>query len=145
MRHLILNANEAHPVGWTDLFMVSHADLTDAVALEQQTVVLKTLGIGTVVSNVLLLEVKVVPAGLTTCVCSVGPAGINMLSAVDVVGTRYHVPAHNKGAYVIADAASQLVAIFKPNTGAESLSLLTAGEFWIWASCNRAADRRVEV
>ena len=147
MRHYRLKQEERAGIGFTDLFVLTHADLTEAADNTVQAVVLSALAVGDLVMNNTLLEVRTnanVVAAVTASVGVVGAleqfvANSNLLAA----GSEYFTVINTVAPYV-ATAAVDMVANFIPGAN-DNLLEITAGEFWIWATINRRAERNVQV
>jgi hypothetical protein len=147
MKAYRLKNEERAGIGFTDLFVVTRADLTTAVNNTPQSIVLTALAVGDLVMNNTLLEVKVNATVLATATGSVGVtsavaqlvAASNLLAA----GDEFYSVAAGVAPYATI-AAVNLLFTAVPGA-AEALSAMGAGEFWIWATINRKAERNVQV
>lgn len=146
MKHYHLKREEQAGIGYTDLFIVTQADFTEAVDNTNQSITLASLAVGDVVMNNVLLEVRTnanVVAAVTGAVGVTGStaallAAANLLAA----GDEYYISGASIAPYV-AIAAVDLLFTGDPGT-TDNLAEMTAGEFWIWASISRKADRNVQ-
>ena len=146
MKHYRLKNNQQHAGGFTDLFVLTHADLTETTDNTAQAIVLTALDIGDVVFPNMLLEVVTNASGgsVSTCTGSVGVTGAltqfignsNLLSA----GNEYFAPANTVAPYVCVAGSINVEANFIPDSG-HDLEDLTAGEFWVWACISRSGER----
>lgn len=147
MRAYRLKNEERGGIGFTDLFVVTHADFTEAVDDTNQSITLTPLAVGDLVMNNSLLEVRTnanVAAAVTGELGVTGStaaliAASNLLAA----GAEYFTVASTVGPYI---ATSAVDLLFTGNPGAtDNLDEMTAGEFWIWVTISRKADRNVQV
>lgn len=147
MKAYRLKNEERAGIGFTDLFVVRKADFTEAVNNTAQSIVLTALAVGDLVMNNTLLEVKTNATVLATATGAVGVTGTvaalvaasNLLAA----GDEYYTVAAGIAPYATI-AAVNLLFTGVPGA-AEALASMGAGEFWIWATINRKAERNVQV
>jgi hypothetical protein len=146
MTHYRLLNSERLAGGFTDLFKVTHNDLTMATAATGQTLTLATLRTGDVIFTGLLLEVKEAFAGCTTLTASLGVDGAltQFLAGTTMKSLACMVPANTVAAYPATATKSFQLAFASPGAG-ESLVNATAGELWIWATLFRTSDRAILV
>jgi len=146
MKHYHLKREEQAGIGFTDLFIVKEADFTEAVDNTNQSITLTALAVGDLVMNNSLLEVKTnanVVAAVTGELGVTGStaaliAASNLLAA----GDEYYTVANSVAPYV-ATSAVNLLFTGNPGTN-DNLAEMTAGEFWIWVTISRKADRNVQ-
>jgi len=146
MKHQKLKNNEAVPSGFTDLFILDTTDLAAGVVDNTNVeIALTTLKVGDIVWPNLLVEVKENADTVSSLTLTIGPhSGTAIIDGVDLLaaGTEYYVPAATVGAYpAVAEVA--LTALFDPGATDECHES-TTGEFWVWVSISRAAERDVE-
>lgn len=147
MKHYKLKQEERAGIGFTDLFVVKKADFTEATNNTAQSVLLTALAVGDLVMNNCLLEVKTNATVLTTATGDLGVTGAltqfisgkNLLAA----GDEYYSVANSVAPYATI-AAVNLLFTGHPGSS-EALASMGAGEFWIWVTINRKAERNVEV
>lgn len=147
MKAYRLKNEERAGIGFTDLFVVRKADFTEVTNNTAQSIILTALAVGDLVMNNTLLEVKTNATVLATATGSVGVTGAvaqlvaasNLLAA----GDEYYSVAATVAPYA-AIAAVNLLFTAVPGA-AEALASMGAGEFWIWATINRKAERNVQV
>jgi len=134
-------------IGWTDLFIVTHADFTTVTDDVAQSITLCPLAIGDVVNNNVLLEVRTNANVVAAVTGSVGVTGsvAALLAASDLLaaGGEYYASGSGIGAYA-AIAAVNLLFTADPGA-ADNVDEMTAGEFWIWATISRKAERNLQV
>lgn len=147
MKAYRLKQEERAGIGFTDLFVVTKADLTSAVNNTAQSIVLTALAVGDLVMNNCLLEVKTNATVLATATGELGVTGATtqFITASDLLaaGTEYYTVAAAVAPYVTT-AAVNLLFTGRPGA-AEALASMGAGEFWIWATINRKNERNVQV
>jgi len=152
MKHYRLKHEEARGLGFTDLFKILYTDFTSSTAAAgvSADLVLTSLAVGDVLGTGTLLEVRTNAAGLTQADGSAGPStGGTILGASNLLaaGGEYYVPAASVAALPIT-AAANLVFTITPNSGLgveQAVNLISAGEFWLWVSIKRKADRAIQV
>lgn len=139
MKHISVQRQET---GFTDLFILTHADLTETSAATTQAITLATLAVGDVVMNNALLEVRTPGTVLTTLTGQVGVTGTpdQFIAASDLTaaGDRYFGVLDTVAAYV---APAAIALLFTADPDADALADVAAGEFWIWLTISRKADR----
>lgn len=143
MKHIPLNHDQRMKfAGMTDLFVVTHEDLTTATVNTPQAIVLDRLLLGDVVhGRDVFYQTKTPFAGLATCTMSVGLTGAltQFTLATSVLSGPGATALGSGGGYsVIADI--DLVANFVGGA-AEGLLAANAGEVLIWFRINRLRDR----
>src|SRR5262245_6203523 len=147
MKHYRLKQEERAGIGFTDLFIVTHADFTTTTDDAAQSITLCTLAVGDLVMNNALLEVRtnanVVAAvtgslGVTGSVAAIIAAS-NLLAA----GTEYYTVASTVGPYITTSAVDLL---FTADPGAtDNVDEMTRVAVWIWVTSNRRGERNVQV
>lgn len=148
MKHYRLKHEERAGIGFTDLFVVTHADFTSAVDDAAESIVLTALAIGDLVMNNCLLEVKVNANVVAAITGSLGVTGAatqfiaasNLLAA----GDEYYTVGAGVAPYATIAASINLIFNVDPGAG-DNTAEMTAGEFWIWVTINRKAERNVQV
>ena len=142
MKHYLLKDPAAF-AGMTDLFVLTHEDLTESADNTAQAVVLDALNVGDVVFPNMVLDVTENANVVATVTASVGVTGAltqfignsNLLAA----GSEHYSTANSVAAYVTTSAVN-LEVNFIPGA-ADNLAEITAGEFWLYACISRKLDR----
>lgn len=146
MKHIRLNQPQMMPTnkGWTDVWEITHEDLSNTVNNTPQSLVLAELAVGDEVSNDMLLEVIDNVAGLTTATAEVGvtSATTQFIGASNLLaaGVEYYVPAYSVPNYPCTGSAKQLLCTVRGGAS-EALVAASAGRFRIWAQMSRKVDR----
>lgn len=143
MKHYRLTGQERVSAGFTDLFIVTHADFSSTEVGVSESVTLAAMPRGDVVMNA-LLEVKTPAAGLTVALGTF----LGLIVAVDLLsdGDPYYAT-DATAEPVIATADTTIQFQILPNTDEgdeQAVGDITAGEFWIWAAISRKADRTLQ-
>lgn len=153
MKHYRLSAAQrAANHGYTDLFVISKADLTTATDNTAQAVTLTALVAGDVVYQDALLDVVSAwtgPSDLTATV-SIGvtasataiTAALTLVTAgtAAAAGTAALSPTQTNAPYV-ASTGINVIATFTPDADS-AVSDFTAGELLVWLKVNRRAERK---
>jgi hypothetical protein len=134
-------------MGYTDLFVVTHADLTTTTNNTAESEVLDALAIGDIVDPKMLLEVKTNANVVASVTASVGVTGAltqfignsNLLAA----GDEYYAPAGSVGAYATIASGKSLEMNFIPGAS-NNVDEITAGEFWLWCNISRKSERDIQ-
>lgn len=145
MRHYRLGREERISTGFTDVFTVYKTDFHSTTVGVPESVILAPLAVGDLVMNNTLIEVIVPAAGLGQADGSTGLAsGGSLVGASNLLaaGNRYFA-SPNSSAPRPAVAATNLVFDLTPG-GAEAPGAITAGEFRVWVSISRKADRNFQ-
>jgi len=146
MRAYLLKREEQAGIGFTNLFIVKKADFTETTNNTAQSIVLCPLAIGDLVMANALLEVKTNATVLATATGELGVTGATtqFIAAKDLLaaGDEYYSVANSVAPYA-AIAAVNLLFTGRPGA-AEALASMGAGEFWIWVTISRKADRNVQ-
>lgn len=158
MRKYSLNALERAMTGYTEVYVLTHEDLTVTTDDLLQNVALTTLNKGDVVFDRTMAQIKTEftpdPSANATVTVSVGRTSsgfVDMLAASNLInaGTQIaagitYVAASGVGNQVIAADGTVVNAQFDIDDADGDLATLTAGEVWIWMAINRASDRVVQ-
>lgn len=154
MRHAKLSAAQIAATGFTDLFVITAADLTVTTDDLLQNIALDVLQLGDVIRNHTLLEIKKafspVPSGNAAVTASVGRTGDGytdclaasalVTNTAIAVGTAY-AAGEAIADQVIAAANTTLYCQVDINDVDGDLATMTAGEIWIWLHINRTSER----
>jgi hypothetical protein len=145
MKHQRLtNTQSAKLAGYTDVWRVVQADLTETTNNTPQAITLLALKLGDIVLQPdFFIEVVTNGATLATYTVSLGVTGaltqIIGNSNVLAAGAEYFAPANSVAPYVVA-ADINLVANFIPGA-AEALASGTALDLLIWGRIMRLKER----
>jgi hypothetical protein len=146
MRHYHLNHHERLATGFTDVFAIYKADITQTLADEPSQVDLTPIKTGDLVMNDAFLEVITPVTGLTSALGALAVRAVagpllgnsNLLAA----GSRYYA---SEATTAPKAAISNGILGFDLTAGAgEVPASLTAGEFRIWISICRKTERNFQ-
>lgn len=159
MRHYLLKNKQQANGGFTDLFVLTAADLasqsTDDALLN---VALTTLNKGDVVLDNTMAHIKTEftpdPSANATVTLSVGRTGTaytDMLAASNLINSGTQIAAdvcYAAGAsvahQVIAADDTVVYAQFDITDTDGDLATITAGEVWVWMTISRKAERDIQ-
>ncbi len=155
MRHHLLNTVQRAATGFTDLFVITHADLTEATDNTDQTLTLDALAFGDVVGYEALLEIVTafdaatvsadnavtVAIGVTGATTQIiGASAITAAGAGTAAYTAYATAAGGSP-YVTPTGGKNLLATVDITDADGALADFTAGELHLWLKILRRADR----
>lgn len=158
MKHYRLKDLQQTKTGFTDLFVLTHEDLTVDTNDLLQNVALCTLNAGDVVFDKTVAQIKTAftpdPSANATVTLSVGRTGTaytDLLAASNLnnAGTQIAAGvAYAAGAsvanQVIASDSTVVYAQFDITDTDGNLAAHTAGEVHVWMAISRSADRAVQ-
>lgn len=158
MRHYRLKDLQQTKTGFTDLFVLTHEDLTVSTNDLLQDIALCTLNKGDVVFDKTVAQIKTEftpdPSANATVTVSVGRTGTgytDFLAASNLINSGTQIAAgiaYAAGAsvanQVIAADSTVVYAQFDINDADGNLATLTAGEVHIWMAISRSADRDIQ-
>ena len=155
MRHTLLTPQQQAVLGFTDLFVVTHADLTEATDATDQTLTLDALAFGDKVGYEAMIEIVTAFDAATVsadnaCTVALGVTGATTqfigASAITAGGagtaayTAYCTAAG--GAPYPTPTGGKNILLTVDITDADgSLAEYTTGEIHIWMNISRRADR----
>lgn len=154
-RHVLLNAAQKAATGWTDVFYLSHADLTEATDNTDQAITLDALAFGDVVGYNALIEIVTafdannvsadnavtVSLGVTGALTQIiGASAIAASGAGTAAKTGYSTAAGG-AAYVTPTGGKNLIANFDITDADGALADFSAGELRIWVNISRESQR----
>ncbi len=141
MKQYTLNQMEKAQSGFTDLYILTIADMTSLA--NSTDITLSKLVAGDIVfPSKMLVEVRTAVVGPTgTPTGSVGITGAvtQFTAATSVIATGYVAPT-GAAAYIVTGSTNLL---YDFQAGGGNGAAATAGEIWVWASISRYADRSV--
>jgi hypothetical protein len=154
-KHYLLKADQKAATGFTDLFILTHADLTETTDNTDQAITLDALEFGDLVGYNALIEIREAFDAATVsadnaCTVSLGVTG----AATQVIGasaiaaggagtaakTAYATAAAG-AAYPTPTGGKNLIATFDVTDADGSLAEYTAGELWVWVNISRHSQR----
>lgn len=155
MKHYRLNSQQVSSnKGYTDCFVLNHADLTEATDNTDQAVALATLAMGDVVDNNPMVEIVTAfdaPSANATLAVSVGVTSAldTILAAKTLInsgtaaaaGTSFAPSSGLYYPYVTPSGGKTLYANFDITDADGALADCTQGEIRIWLTISRKADR----
>lgn len=156
MKHILLTAAQsAANHGFTDLFVLTHADLTDATDNTDQAITLDALDFGDVVGYNALIEIVTaldaatvsadnaltVSLGVTGALTQVIGASALAAAGVGTVAKTAYAPAAGGSPYVTPTGGKNLIANFDITDADGALADYTAGEIRIWCNISRWSKR----
>jgi hypothetical protein len=154
-RHYLCTAAQKAATGFTDLFVLTHADLTQATDDADQAVTLDALEFGDIVENRALIEIVTafdaanvsadnavtVSLGVTGALTQIiGTSAISAGGAGTAAKTAYATAAGG-AAYPTPTGGKDLIANFVCVDADGALVDFSAGELAIWCTISRWADR----
>lgn len=146
MELIRLNDNQFSKEGWTHLFKFTYEDLTESTDNTDQALTIMALVEGDLVmTDKCFIDTVTDPAGLTALNLSLGVTGAleqfvaagSVLAAADpnvLVGK-------DATAYATVIAGKNLVLNADPGANTQALADLTAGEWHVWFTLSKRADR----
>lgn len=155
MKHYLLTAAQKAATGFTDLFVVTHADLTEATDNTDQAITLDALAFGDLVGYNALIEIQTafdaanvsadnavtVSLGVTGALTQViGASAIAAAGAGTAASTSYATAAGG-APYPTPTGGKNLVANFDITDADGSLADFSAGELRIWCNISRKSQR----
>lgn len=154
-RHYLLNRETRANTGFTDLFVVTHADLTEATDNTDQTLTLDALAFGDVVGYEALIEIVTAfdASGVSAdnaCTVALGVTGATTqiigASAIAAAGAgtaayTAYATAAGGSPYVTPTGGKNLLLTVDVTDADGALADYTTGELWIWIKIIRRADR----
>jgi hypothetical protein len=154
-RHYLLKADQKAATGFTDLFIVTEADLTETTDNTDQSVTLDALEFGDLVGYNALIEIRTafdaatvsadnactVSLGVTGAVTQIiGASAITAGGAGTAAKTAYATAAGG-AAYPTPTGGKNLLVNFDVTDADGSLAEYTTGELWIWVNISRYSQR----
>lgn len=155
MKHYTLRGEQRAVLGFTDLYVVTDADLTPATDTTDQALVLETLAFGDVVYYTALIEIKTafdaanvsadnaltVSLGVTSALTQIIGASALAAAGVGTAAKTAYAPAAGGSPYVVPTGGKDLIANFDLTDADGALADYSAGEIHIWANISRWAVR----
>lgn len=158
MKHYRLKTLQQTKTGFTDLFVLTHEDLTVSTDDLLQNIALCTLKAGDVVFDRTTMQIKTAftpdPSANATVTLSVGRTSTgytDLLAASNLnnAGTQIaagvaYAAAGGVANQVIAADDTVVYAQFDINDADGNLAAHTAGELHVWMAISRSADRNIQ-
>lgn len=156
MKHYLLNRTpRADNLGFTDLFVLTHADLTEATDNTDQTITLDALAFGDVVGYEALVEIVTafdaanvsadnaltVAIGVTGATTQIIGASALAASGAGTAAKTAYATAAGGSPYVTPTGGKNLLATFDITDADGALADFSAGEIRVWLKISRWADR----
>lgn len=156
MKHILLQASQsAANSGYTDLFVLTHADLTQATDNTDQSVTLDALEFGDVVGYNALIEIVTaldaanvsadnaltVSLGVTGALTQIIGASALAAAGVGTVAKTGYATAAGGAPYVTPTGGKDLIANFDITDADGALADYSAGEIRIWCNIHRWSKR----
>ena len=155
MKHYLLSAAQKAATGFTDLFVVNHADLTEATDNTDQSLTLDALEFGDLVGYHALIEIKqafdaatvsadnacTVSLGVTGAVTQIIGASAIAAGGAGTAAKTGYATAAGGSPYYTPTGGKNLLANFDVTDADGSLAEYTAGELYIWCNISRWAQR----
>lgn len=156
MRHYKLSAVQtAANGGFTDLFVLTHADLTAATDTTDQAITLDALAFGDLVAYHALIEIVTafdaanvsadnaltVSLGVTGALTQIIGASALAAAGAGTAAKTAYAPAAGGSPYVTPTGGKDLIANFDITDADGALADYSAGEIRIWVNISRQAVR----
>lgn len=156
MKHILLQSHQsAANNGFTDLFVLTHADLTDTTDTNDQAITLDALEFGDVVGYNALIEIVTafdaanvsadnaltVSLGVTGALTQVIGASALAAAGVGTVAKTAYSTAAGGAPYVTPTGGKNLIANFDITDADGAVADYSAGEIWIWVNISRWSKR----
>lgn len=156
MKHYLLNAaQKAASGGFTDLFVIGHADLTQATDNTDQTLTLDALEFGDLVGYEAVIEIKTafdaanvsadnaltVALGVTGATTQFIGASALSAAGVGTAAKTAYATAAGGAPYPTPTGGKDILATFDITDADGALADFSAGEIWIWMKISRWAQR----
>jgi hypothetical protein len=155
MKHYLSREIQKSATGFTDLFVLTHADLTAAVDATDQAIILDALEFGDLVGYNALIEIVTafdasavsadnavtVSLGVTGALTQIiGASAISAAGAGTAAKTAYSTAAGG-APYPVPTGGKDLIANFDITDADGALVDFSVGELWIWVNISRWASR----
>lgn len=155
MKHIRLLPQQQARSGWTDLFVITHDDLTAATDTTDQTLTLDSLAFGDIVKYDALIEIKTafdaatvsadnaltVALGVTGATTQfIGASALAAAGAGTAAKTCYAMAAGG-AAYATPTGGKDILATFDITDADGSLAEYTTGEIHIYMAISRLSER----
>lgn len=155
MRHTLLTAAQKAATGFTDLFVLTHADLTEAVDNTDQAITLDALAFGDLVGYHALIEIVTafdaaavsadnaltVSLGVTSALTQIIGASALAAAGVGTAAKTAYATAAGGAAYATPTGGKNLIANFDITDADGALVDYSTGEIRIWCNISRWASR----
>lgn len=154
-RHYLLSAAQKAATGFTDLFVLTHADLTEATDNTDQSITLDALEFGDKVGYEALIEIVTafdannvsadnavtVSLGVTGALTQVIGASAISASGTGTAAKTGYATAAGGSPYYTPTGGKNLIANFDITDADGALADFSAGELRIWANISRWQQR----
>ena len=155
MKHYKLREPQVSMTGFTDLFVITHADLTEATDNTDQTIDLDAVAYGDVVKQDVLLEIKTAfdtASADESLTASIGVNGaltqfigaVSLITAGTAVTTAQAYVPVTHAAYAVPAGGKTLQAKFDITDADGALADHSAGELRLWMNIQRASERDIQ-
>ena len=153
MKHYIFNEQQRAATGYTDLYVVTAADLTETTNNTDQAITLDTLAFGDIVNNRASItiatafdlavagETLAVSLGVTSALTQVIGASTIISSGTAVAAKTSFVPAGSTAAYPTPSGGKSLLLNFDITAASGALATHDVGELLVYANISRYAHR----
>lgn len=156
MKHILLTAAQsAANHGFTDLFVLTHADLTDTTDTNDQAITLDALAFGDLVGYNALIEIVTafdaatvsadnaltVSLGVTSALTQIIGASALAAAGVGTVAKTAYTTAAAGLPYITPTGGKDLIANFDITDADGAVADYTAGEIRIWVNISRWSKR----
>lgn len=155
MRHYLLNETQKSATGFTDLFVLTHADLTQATDNTDQSITLDALEFGDLVGYHALIEIVTafdaanvsadnavtVSLGVTGALTQIIGASAIAASGAGTAAKTAYATAAGGSPYVTPTGGKDLIANFDITDADGALADFSAGELRIWVNISRWSQR----
>lgn len=154
-RHYLLSAAQKAATGFTDLFVLTHADLTTATDNTDQTITLDSLEFGDKVGYEALIEIvtafdaanvsadnaMTVSVGVTGAVTQIIGASALAASGTGTAAKTGYATAAGGSPYYTPTGGKDLLATFDITDADGAVADYSAGEIRIWLNISRWSQR----
>jgi len=141
--------------GWTDLFVITHEDLTTAADNTDQTLTLDALAFGDVVGLNALIEIKqafdaanvsadnalTIAVGVTGATTQIIGASALAASGAGTAAKTCYTTAAGGTYYPVPTGGKDLLATMDITDTDGALVDYSAGEVWVWLTISRESER----
>jgi len=155
MKHYKLRPPQIAAVGFTDLFVLTHADLTETTDNTDQAITLDQVEFGDYIAYDALIEIK------TAFDAASADEGLNITLGVNGALTQFignsalvssgtgtaaktaYAPAAGGAPYIVPTGGKNIQANFDITDADGDLEDHSAGEVWIWMNIRRLIERDI--
>lgn len=154
MKHIIYTPSQRARTGYSDLFVLTHADLTEATDNTDQAITLDALAFGDIVKYDAVIQIKTaldaanvsadnavtVSLGVTSALTQIIGASALAASGAGTAAKTTYCAAAGGAAYPVPSGGKNLIANFDITDADGALADFSAGEIHIYVNIVRYTD-----